>query len=346
MSLFKKITSLFAKKKSEAVVEKSDTLNSSEENDAEHLNIKSKRSELFMFDNQRRIFVMKKRISEPALYFPDTKQVLIKHADSTETEVTFQSDISDKAFPISCRWNNEEVGSIALFDPESSQFIIKKSNDAEEVINFNLDKDDKLTPLIGHWGDSQKAAVGIYNADKGFFYLKKNTTNKDESGISTIKYESTHPNIIPLLGDWNGKASDDIGFYDQESAVFYLHDTEHTDFVFGEVDKQIIPLVGNWNGSGIDSIGTYHPKQGLFILRYERDTKMIVNHFLFGSANRNAIPLVGDWDGSGKDNIGIYDNEISTVYLNLEFESTENFSSFIFSRTEKNAMPFVHSSVQ
>ena len=346
MSLFNRIKSFFPKKKIEP--EPIDVEENKRSKIESNIKPQSKKNEVLIFDQKKRIFVVKKRISEVALYFPDTKKVLIKHSNNSESEITFSSSISDKASPVSCRWNNDEIGSIALYDPNTTQFFIKKPNGDEKIITFNLNnEEEKLIPLTGHWGSDKKSSVGLYSIKNGLFYLKEATAD-NVSALTTFKYEEKHEKkhekIIPLMGDWNGNGSDDIGFYDQKETVFYLHDAEHAGFKFGnaKINNPVTPLVGKWDDSGKDNIGTYNAENGVFMLRYEHDTVITVDHFRFGPINKMTTPLVGDWDGSGTDKIALYNNDSATVHLSLNLSNKENNCYFIFSKTTKNNIPFVH----
>jgi parallel beta-helix repeat protein len=80
------------------------------------------------------------------------------------------------------------------------------------------------------------------------------------------------PDDLPVIGDWDGDADDNIGLYRPGSTtgVFYLdidNDGGAADIVTPEYgDLGDIPIAGDWDGDSDDNIGVYRPDTREFFL--------------------------------------------------------------------------------
>ncbi|MFO1020043.1 MAG: hypothetical protein U0903_05030 [Planctomycetales bacterium] len=110
----------------------------------------------------------------------------------------------------------------------------------------------------------------------------------------------------PLVGDWNGDGTDDVGVF--RNGQFYLDkngnrkwDTTDTfiNKTFGNATD--IPVSGDWNGDGKDEIGVL-PALGTFYLDYNGDRKYNKAdgdlYSPFGAAEDK--PVISDWNGDGE----------------------------------------------
>jgi hypothetical protein len=157
--------------------------------------------------------------------------------------------------------------------------------------------------------------VGTYRSAAGRFYLDANGDGVWGDGDWSSS-PIGGPGFTPLMGDWDGDGSDEIGIYVPFSGVgLFLFDMngdgqwdESNDrfAIFGPA-ADFVPVVGDWNGDGRHEIGIYNTAFGYWLLDYngdelwnEADDEVVI----FGCPG--CAPLVGDWDGDGDDDVGLF----------------------------------------
>jgi RHS repeat-associated protein len=150
--------------------------------------------------------------------------------------------------------------------------------------------------------------VGIFRTSDRQWYLR----NSNSAGNADLVFPYGDPATdVPVVGDWDGDASDvdTIGIY--RSNVFYLRNTNtpgNADVTVGFGALGDIPVVGDWDGDGDDTVGVYRPSTGWWYLRNSNTPGNPDLAFTFGPANQT--PVTGDWDGNGTDTIGIYSGNV------------------------------------
>ncbi len=144
------------------------------------------------------------------------------------------------------------------------------------------------------------------------FYLDTNGNGRWDgaaSGDSLIAYGAVGD--IPVIGDWNGDGTDDIGVYRPSQAVFYLDangnqswDGPTTDRLlrFGAIGDT--PINGDWNGDGRDDIGVHRANDFYLDRNGNGQWDHGDNAYRFG--NPGDRPIIGDWNGDGQDDIGVH----------------------------------------
>ena len=120
---------------------------------------------------------------------------------------------------------------------------------------------------------------------------------------------------IPVLGDWSGIGTAQVGVFRPSAGTFYLDyngDGSYNGCVtdrciaFGESGD--IPLVGDWNGNGATKVGVYRPSSGTFYLDHNGNglyDGCAVDTCVTGG-DASDIPLVGDWNASGTTKVGVF----------------------------------------
>jgi hypothetical protein len=137
----------------------------------------------------------------------------------------------------------------------------------------------QATAGLGMFRPSKEAAVlakktissiGLYRPSTGTWYLIANGTavwHGCEVDICLGPFGQLTD--LPVVGDWNGSGTTNIGIYDSESQTWELDST-------GD---------GSWQGCALDTCLHFAPPQGSSSLE---------------------VPVTGSWDGSGKHVVGIF----------------------------------------
>ena len=111
-------------------------------------------------------------------------------------------------------------------------------------------------------------AIGVFRNTTGTWYLDTNSDGFYAAGIDK-EYQFGAPDVIPILGDWNGDGRTKIGVYkDGAWYLDYLGEGTWTantkSYGFGAAGYT--PVIGDWNGDGRTKIGVY--KDGTWYLDY------------------------------------------------------------------------------
>lgn len=120
---------------------------------------------------------------------------------------------------------------------------------------------------------------------------------------------------IPIVGDWDGDGSDDVGlFIGNQFRLDYDND--------GVVDEVVplgtntdSPVIGDWNGDGVDDIGVFCGAQRKFYLDDDRDG---VPDSTVTIGRLSDLPVVGDWDHDGMDDIGVFRPSVRRYYMDFD----------------------------
>jgi hypothetical protein len=172
-------------------------------------------------------------------------------------------------------------------------------------------------PVLGDWNATGRQKMGVFY--QGVWYLDFIGNGTWDGGVIDKQYSFgwNDPNVIPVVGDWNGDGRAKIGVYYQGS--WYLDydgngvwDGGFKDkaYNFGWAATGVTPMVGDWSGSGTAKIGIYY--NGIWYLDYDGngvwDGGFNDKAYNFGWAATGVTPIMGDWNGDGRTKIGIYYN--------------------------------------
>ena len=146
-----------------------------------------------------------------------------------------------------------------------------------------------VAEFFGNGGEKKRAAAQPRNGAQPSRPARKQTFAFGASGD------------LPLVGDWNGDGSDDVGVYDPETTTFLLRDSvgNQTSVAFGNPGSW--PVAGDWDGDGVETPGVV--RNGTWYLR-NSNTSGVAN-VTFGYGNSGDTPVVGDWNGDGTDTPGV-----------------------------------------
>ena len=131
----------------------------------------------------------------------------------------------------------------------------------------------------------------------------------------TLWWLASHSGALaraPACQNWS-RVSDTIGLYFANRGVFFLHDSDHSEFIqeiaFGGASGRTIGIVGDWDRSGFDSVGVYDPDSATFRLKPGSSARQEETRFVFGNPGQGNRPVAGDWTGKGYASVGVYDRQ-------------------------------------
>lgn len=115
----------------------------------------------------------------------------------------------------------------------------------------------------------------------------------------------------PVVGDWNGDGSTDVGVRKAGTASFQLATATKgpvTSIAYGLATDQ--PVSGDWDGDGTWEIGVYRASASTFLLRQDDGSTISVPF-----AGTGSLPVTGDFDGDGATDVGTYQQTSRTFTL-------------------------------
>ena len=179
-----------------------------------------------------------------------------------------------------------------------------------------------MVHVTGDWdgdGDDDIGTVGI-SQKSGMLHALLNANGSDYTTYSgNIADPSMYlpGTILPVIGNWDGDGTDDIGIAGLDDLgmhrfALYVKGELVYNFTVGDYSSYlpgtILPVIGDWDGDGTDDIGTVGiTHDGL------QDFELAVNgtdFTVFAQADARAyldgklVAVVGDWDGDGDDDVG------------------------------------------
>jgi ribosomal protein S16 len=248
--------------------------------------------------------------------------------------------------PIAGDWDGDGDDTIGLYDPSVRTFYLKNSNEmgyADVTIDFdNTTVGASWLPIAGDWDSDGKHTIGFYNVGSGDFILRNSLM--PGAADRTIQYAPAGRTSEwkPLVGDWNGHGSTDVGVYDPSSSTFHLRSflSVMTDYeldfeqVLLTVESTWKPITGDWDGDLVDTVGFFDPSEATFHLRDSDGRFSTVD---LGSEYIDWLPFAGDWDGDGTDTVGVFDK--TTGRFVLRDSSGADFGFVFAGATGSNVLP-------
>jgi hypothetical protein len=248
--------------------------------------------------------------------------------------------------PIAGDWDGDGDDTIGLYDPLGRTFYLKNSNEmgyADVTIDFdNTTVGASWLPIAGDWDSDGKHTIGFYNVGSGDFILRNSFL--PGAADRTIQYAPAGRTSEwkPLVGDWNGHGSTDVGVYDPSSSTFHLRSflSVMTDYeldfeqVLLTVESTWKPITGDWDGDLVDTVGFFDPSEATFHLRDSDGRFSTVD---LGSEYIDWLPFAGDWDGDGTDTVGVFDK--TTGRFVLRGSSGADFGFVFAGATGSNVLP-------
>jgi len=191
-------------------------------------------------------------------------------------------------------------------------------------------------PIIGDWNGDGTMEIGVYRPLTRVFYLDYNGNGAWNGASVDRQYTFGMTGDMPIIGDWNGDGTMEIGVYRPSTRVFYLDYNGNGVWNGASVDRQYtfgvtddIPIIGDWNGDGTMEIGVYHPSTRVFYLDYNGNGvwngASVDRQYTFGMTGD--MPIIGDWNGDGTMEIGVYHPSTRVFYLDYNGNGVWNGAS-------------------
>ncbi len=157
-------------------------------------------------------------------------------------------------------------------------------------------------PIAADRTGDGRAELGVFRRrPKGnFVFDQGGTTSTTRLGAGTDD---------PLVGDWDGDGTDDVGSHRGETGIFTLTSAAGTAQVkYGTASDH--GIAGDWDGDGVTDVGVWRPSKTAFRLRAADGSSTRV---VLGSVD--SLPVTGDWNKDGRTDLGVFDDGTWTLWL-------------------------------
>jgi Bacterial Ig domain len=167
-------------------------------------------------------------------------------------------------------WNGDGKDEIGVVRPGSDGVLVWSLNlstgDPTDIAvdNFGLNGDE---PIVGIWAGNGKTEIGTVRTVGGALVWSLDTNGDGSFDAGDAVFNFGQAGDIPILGNWSGGSSTEIGTYrvdpngaeldfslDLSGTGVFTAPPDVVD-TFGAAGDTAI--VGDWNGSGTTKIGTY-----------------------------------------------------------------------------------------
>ena len=301
------------------------------------------RSDIFVMNadgtNQVAYFTGLQPANSSPSFSPDGRKILFFHSDfnnpggrgiaTMNADGTgFEHTEGDRFGPV---WQPAApIDTAGVYRPSTGQWILHNTHtpitSADITLTFGGQPGD--LPVAGDWNGDGRTDIGIFRGGTFLLALLKTVWTCVVCGPTTEA--EPLPSValgqigdLPVAGDWNGDAKDDLGVYrpgdGNINGSFHLRVPQLT-FVrpcptcpfapvttFNIVSRDFgvagdLPVAGDWDGDGKDTVGVLEPTAiGTFFL-----TDDLVKPFSFAFGTTGDRPLAGDWQGRFADRVGVY----------------------------------------
>jgi hypothetical protein len=210
-------------------------------------------------------------------------------------------------------------------DPGCSNGVVATINSVSCIANF----------------EQRPSSIGIFNTTTHEWHLKSSIASANNgcnidpctNPWQKKKIATRGSQWIPLVGDWNGSGTDDLGIYSPSATNhtenrWYLDRNGNGKWNHCDRDQCIrsfgqrgdLPVVGDWSGRGKDKIGVFRPSTGEWFLDLRGNGKFdgcSVDRCIASFGQNGDLPVTGDWDASGISKIGLFRPSTGEWFLDV-----------------------------
>ena len=166
--------------------------------------------------------------------------------------------------------------------------------------------------MVLNYSDRGLTTAGFLDKSSGKQWIDNESGRSLESVFYSFRDVSFgSAGDLPVVGDWDGDGSTELGVFNPSASSFYLdYDGDgkwsgaDKTYVFGQPGD--LPVAGDWDGDGKAEIGVF--RNGSFFLDYDGDGSWGAadKTYMFGQSGD--LPVAGDWDGDGLSEIGVFNS--------------------------------------
>ena len=197
-------------------------------------------------------------------------------------------------------WDCDGVETPGLFRT-SDAFVYLRNSNSQGVadIRFFFGNPGDV-PLAGDFDGDGCDSVSIYRSSEQRFFII-NELGRNEGGLGTAEasFVFGDPGDQPVVGDWDGDGSDEIGLYRESTGFFYHRNSLSTGvadgrFYFGDPGDRFVS--GDWGiEDGVETPGLFRPANSTFYLRHTLNQGIADERTPWPGSDPQWVPVAGDF---------------------------------------------------
>jgi dipeptidyl aminopeptidase/acylaminoacyl peptidase len=197
-------------------------------------------------------------------------------------------------------WDCDGVETPGLFRNSDAFGYLRNSNTqgAADIRFFFGNPGD--VPLAGDFDGDGCDTVSIYRPSEQRFYIV-NELGRNDGGLGAAEgsFEFGDPGDQPVVGDWDGDGSDEIGLHRASTGFFYYRESLTTgvadgQFYFGDPGDLFVS--GDWGiEDGVETPGFYRPGNTTFFLRHTLSQGIADWRTPWPGSDPIRVPIAGDF---------------------------------------------------
>ncbi len=200
--------------------------------------------------------------------------------------------------PVIGDWDCDGDATPGLFRTSDAFAYLRNSNSqgiADIRFFFGNPSD---VPLAGDWDGDGCDTLSIYRPSEQRFFII-NQLGKNEGGLGAADFDFVfgNPGDKPVVGDWDGDGTDEVGLHRESTGFFYWRNTldsgnaDDTMF-FGDPGDQFV--AGDWGTlDGVDTPAVFRPSNTTFFFRHTLSQGVADDQLVVGDTNW--LPVAGEF---------------------------------------------------
>jgi len=201
-------------------------------------------------------------------------------------------------FPFMGDWNCDGTDTPGLYRQSDGFAYLRNSNSQGNAdIRFFFGNPGDI-PLAGDFNNDGCDTLSIYRPSQARFYII-NELGSNDGGLGAADYSLLFGNFAdkPVVGDWDGDGTDEIGLHRESSGLFYFRNSLSTgnadgQFFFGNPGDRFI--AGDWGiVDGVDTPAVFRPGNATFYFRHTNTPGNADAQLFWGSGA--FLPVAGEF---------------------------------------------------
>jgi hypothetical protein len=244
--------------------------------------------------------------------------------DGCDVDICINSLGQTGNLPVVGSWSGHGTSDIGIFDPTTGEWQLDTNGnrlwegcDMDTCVSSFGQPGD--LPVTRQVGELNMSIIGTFTARKTVRINRRTRTisglwNFDLNGNSTFDGCSVdecdifgNADQLPVVGDWNGTGSQEIGLFLPRYGKWYLdlngngtwdgcRSSDKCLGPFGVAGDR--PVIGDWDGTGKVGIGVFRPSTGMWHLDMNGNGKLDecgIDRCIGPFGHQADIPVVGKW---------------------------------------------------
>ncbi len=194
-------------------------------------------------------------------------------------------------------WNCDGTDTPGLYR-QSDGFVYLRNSNTQGIadIRFFFGNPGDV-PLAGDFNNDGCDTLSIYRPSEARFYII-NKLGSNDGGLGAADFSFLFGDLgdKPVVGDWDGDGTDEIGLHRESTGFFYFRNTLDTgiasdQFFFGDPGDRFV--AGDWGiVDGIDTPAVFRPSNTTFFFRHTNTQGNADAQIVWGESHW--LPVAGE----------------------------------------------------